>query len=319
MSDTSRSEIVVDGFSNTSIAQAVAVLKRGGLVGIPTETVYGLAADVENESALHRIFAVKSRPSTHPLIVHIHDASQLEEWSRDIPPAAHELGRLLWPGPLTMILRRSERVSIVATGGRDTVALRVPAHEVTLELLREFNGALAAPSANRFGKVSPTTAQHVLADLGADVDLILDGGPCSIGVESTILDMTPTVPQLLRPGSISIQRIEAILNMKIDSSNGLSRASGMLESHYAPNCVVEIVETPQAAQSRAQDLKNSSLKVEVLDYSRDVNAYAKHLYEFLRSADRAGCDVVVAVMPVAEGIGIAIRDRLYKASSKSHS
>ncbi len=319
MNDTPRSEIVVDGFSSTSIAQAVAVLKRGGLVGIPTETVYGLAADVENESALHRIFQVKRRPSTHPLIVHIHDASELDEWSQNITAAARELGRVLWPGPLTMIFQRSERVSTIATGGRNTVALRVPAHEVALELLREFNGALAAPSANRFGKVSPTTAQHVLADLGADVDLILDGGPCSIGVESTILDMTRTVPQLLRPGSVSIQRIEEILNTKIDSSDGLSRAPGMLESHYAPSCVVEIVETPQAAQSRAQDLRNDSLKVEVLDFSHDLNAYAKHLYEFLRSADRAGCDVVVAVMPVAEGLGIAIRDRLYKASSKSHS
>lgn len=316
MSDTPLSERIVDGFSTESIVRAVAVLRRGGLVGFPTETVYGLAADVENESALQRIFAVKGRPITHPLIVHIGDAAQLDDWSCNIPATARELAREFWPGPLTMLLHRSERVSIVATGGRGIVAIRVPAHDVALDLLREFNGALAAPSANRFGKVSPTTAQHVLADLGADADLILDGGPCTIGVESTILDMTSTVPQLLRPGSISVERIEAILNTKLASSSGSPRAPGMLESHYAPNCVVELVESSLAAQIRAQELRSESCHVQVLDYSHDVNAYARNLYEFLRLADRAGCDVVVAVMPQAVGVGLAIRDRLSKAAMR---
>ncbi|MHB1090631.1 MAG: L-threonylcarbamoyladenylate synthase [Ilumatobacteraceae bacterium] len=316
MSNTPPSEIIVDGSSSTAIARAVEILRGGGLIGIPTETVYGLAADVENENALRRIFIVKNRPATHPLIVHIHDASLLDDWGRNIPPSARELARIFWPGPLTMLLYRSKRVSLMATGGRETVALRVPAHGVALELLREFNGALAAPSANRFSKVSPTTAQHVLTDLGSDVDLILDGGPCTIGVESTILDMTSPIPQLLRPGSISIEHIEAILNIKLDSPSGSSRASGMLKSHYAPNCVVELVESAQAAQVRAQFLETNSLHVRVLDYSHDLNAYAKNLYEFLRLADRAECDVVVAVMPVAVGIGIAIRDRLSKAAAR---
>lgn len=316
MSDTPGLGVIVDGFSKASIVRAVAALRRGGLVGFPTETVYGLAADVENESALHRIFAVKGRPVTHPLIVHIGDAAQLEDWSCNIPSAARVLAHELWPGPLTMLLYRSKRVSTVATGGRDIVAIRVPAHEVALDLLREFNGALAAPSANRFGKVSPTTAQHVLADLGSDVDLILDGGPCTIGVESTILDMTSTVPQLLRPGSISVERIETILKMKIDSADGPSRAPGMLESHYAPNCVVELVESSLAAQVRAHELKSESRRVQVLDYSHDLNVYAKNLYEFLRLADRAGCEVVVAVMPQAVGVGLAIRDRLSKAAMR---
>lgn len=315
MSNTPPSERIVDGTSSIAVARAVAILRRGGLIGIPTETVYGLAADAENPDALRCIFAVKRRPTTHPLIVHIHDASQLSDWSRDAPPTALELARVLWPGPLTMLLYRSKRVSTVATGGRDTVALRVPAHEVALELLRRFNGALVAPSANRFGKVSPTTAQHVLADLGSDVDLILDGGPCLIGVESTILDMTRPVPQLLRPGGTSIERIETILKMKIDSADGSSRAPGMLESHYAPSCAVELVETAQAAQSRAQQLRKSGMHVKVLDYSSDMEAYAKNLYEFLRQADRLGCDVVVAVMPPAIGLGLAIRDRLSKAST----
>lgn len=316
MSDTPGFGIIVDGFSRASIVQAVTVLRRGGLIGFPTETVYGLAADVENESALQRIFAVKGRPVTHPLIVHIGDAAQLDDWSCNIPSTARVLARELWPGPLTMLLHRSERVSIVATGGRDTVAIRVPAHDVALDLLREFNGALAAPSANRFGKVSPTTAQHVLADLGADADLILDGGPCTVGVESTILDMTSTVPQLLRPGSISVERIEAILNTKLESSSGLSRAPGMLESHYAPNCVVELVESSSAAQVRAQELRSESRHVQILDYSHDLNVYAKNLYEFLRLADRADCEVVVAVMPQAVGVGLAIRDRLSKAAMR---
>lgn len=315
MSNTPPSERIVDGTSSAAVARAVAILRRGGLIGIPTETVYGLAADAENPDALWRIFAVKRRPTTHPLIVHIHDAAQLSDWSRDAPPTALELARVLWPGPLTMLLYRSRRVSTVATGGRDTVALRVPAHEVALELLGRFNGALVAPSANRFGKVSPTTAQHVLADLGSDVDLILDGGPCLIGVESTILDMTRPVPQLLRPGGTSIERIETILKMKIDSADGSSRAPGMLESHYAPSCAVELVETAQAAQSRAQQLRKSGMHVKVLDYSYDMEAYAKNLYEFLRQADRLGCDVVVAVMPPAIGLGLAIRDRLSKAST----
>jgi len=316
MHDTPLAEIVVDGFSDIAVTRAVAILRRGGLIGIPTETVYGLAADVENDDALRRLFTVKNRPITHPLIVHIHDASQLDEWSRNIPSTARELGRLLWPGPLTMLLHRSDRVSSIATGGRDTVALRVPAHEVALELLRKFDGALAAPSANRFGKVSPTTAQHVLADLGFDVDLILDGGPCAIGIESTILDVTGPVPQLLRPGSITVERIESILNTKIDASGGSSRAPGMLESHYAPKCVVELVESGEIARDRARQLRDDDVHVNILDYPGDVIAYSKNLYEFLRTADRLGCDVVVAVLPPAIGLGLAIRDRLSKASAK---
>lgn len=307
---------LADGFDHNKVLQAVTILRHGGLVGIPTETVYGLAADVENETALRRLFVVKCRPLSHPLIVHISDVSQLQKWTRNVPQAAIELAKHLWPGPLTMLLYRSDRVSMVATGGRDTVALRVPAHSVTLELLRQFNGALAAPSANRFGKVSPTTAAHVIADLGNDVDLVLDGGPCLIGVESTIIDMTLPIPQLLRPGGISPETIELILNMKIEISGGQSRASGMLESHYAPKCSVELVESAQAAQNRAQQLRKDDLHVEILDYSTDVEAYAKNLYEFLRRADRAKCDVVVAVVPPAVGIGIAIHDRLSKAATR---
>lgn len=310
------SELVVDGFRDSAILEATDILLHGGLVGIPTETVYGLAGHAENLSTLERIFEVKGRPVTHPLILHIESDSRLDEWSRDISPAARELGRLLWPGPLTMLLYRSSRVPNLVTGGRDTVAIRVPDHPIALNLLRRLKSALAAPSANRFGRVSPTTAQHVLSDLGPDVDLILDGGPCSIGVESTIVDMTRPIPQLLRPGGITVSRIEEILDLKLDLPTGDSRAPGMLESHYAPTCTVELVATAESAIIRARQLKSDSMQVHILDFSHDLNAYAKHMYEFLRDADRQGCDVVVAVMPSDVGIGRAIRDRLTKAATK---
>lgn len=316
MSEIPHSQLVVDGFSDSAVVQAADILRSGGLVGVPTETVYGLAACAENLGALRRIFEVKNRPVTHPLILHIDRNSQLDEWSRDISPAARELGRLLWPGPLTMLLKRSSRVADLVTGGRATVAIRVPNHVIALNLLSQSDSALAAPSANRFGKVSPTTAQHVLTDLGSDVDLILDGGPCSIGVESTIVDMTRPIPQLLRPGAITVSQIEEILDLKLDLSTGDSRASGMLESHYAPNCTVELVESAESAISRAQLLESESMQVRILDFSQDLNAYAKQMYEFLRNADRQGCDVVVAVMPSDVGIGRAIRDRLTKASTR---
>lgn len=305
---------MIDGRLTSSIASAVAVLRRGGVIGIPTETVYGLAADVENDEALLKIFAIKGRPAEHPLIVHLASARDLSNWAMQVPDIAHILAENFWPGPLTMLLHRGERTSLVATGGRDTVALRVPAHEVALNLLREFGGALAAPSANRFGKVSPTTPQHVIDDLGDDIELILDGGECSIGVESTIVDLTSATPQVLRPGGVSVERLESILKIKIELTNGPNRAPGMLDSHYAPRCAVELVESPLAARNRVAKLQAGHKTVSVLDHCSDLDAYARHLYEFLRRADREGCEVVVAVMPPAIGLGHAIRDRLYKAS-----
>ncbi|MFA5773954.1 MAG: L-threonylcarbamoyladenylate synthase [Ilumatobacteraceae bacterium] len=316
MSTTSSFGSIVDGFAKSSQLRAVEILRSGGLIGLPTETVYGLAADAENDSAVRRIFDVKARPLTHPLILHIADVEELDEWSREASAEARELGRIFWPGPLTMLVRRSARVSTVATGRRETVALRVPSHQVALQILKMHQGALAAPSANRFGKVSPTTAVHVLADLGLDVDLILDGGPCSIGVESTILDMTTRVPQLLRPGFITAAQIEQALGLTLGAPSGTSRAPGMLEVHYSPNCTVELADSPDYARTRAEQLRATSKKVAVLDYTDDLDAYAKHMYEFLRQADSQGCDVVVAVLPSEAGIGGAIRDRLIKASAK---
>ena len=291
------------------IDRALAVLRAGGLVAIPTETVYGLAADASNPDAVRRIFAVKGRPADHPLIVHIAAAEQLGEWAATIPPSAAALADACWPGPLTLLVPRARRVLDVVTAGLPTVGVRVPAQPLTLELLTRFEGGLAAPSANRFGRVSPTTAEHVRADLGDDVDFVLDGGPCPIGVESTIVDCTVDPPQVLRPGGIAADDIAALLKGELGGASGPSRAPGMLASHYAPRCQVLLVATSAEAQRLATEQPDS----EILD-DHDLVRYARTLYARLRDADDRGVDIVIAVLPAAVGLGHAIRDRLAKAA-----
>jgi L-threonylcarbamoyladenylate synthase len=296
------------------IGEAVTVLRNGGLVGIPTETVYGLAADASNEAAVRRIFAAKHRPHDHPLIVHIASIEAMAAWSKSIPDTARVLAEACWPGPLSVLVPRATHVLDVVTGGRDTVALRVPAHPMALELLQRFGGGLAAPSANRFGQVSPTTAAHVRADLGDAVDLVLDGGPCPIGVESTIVDCTCSPPQVLRPGGIPNETVSRLLDGVLAASSGSSRASGMLVSHYAPRCRVEIVNSLAEAEARASTHQRAGRKVDTLDPTQDLVAAAQQLYVWLRDADSRELDVLVAVLPPAEGLGHAIRDRLTKAA-----
>ncbi len=279
-------------------------------MAIPTETVYGLAADAANPRAVQRIFAVKGRPSAHPLIVHLAASAQLGDWADTVPPSAAVLADACWPGPLTLLVPRAAHVLDVVTGGRPTLGIRVPAHPMTLELLARFGGGLAAPSANRYGKVSPTTAAHVRADLGADVDFVLDGGPCPIGVESTIVDCTVDPPQVLRPGAIPIEHIAALLNDSLIPGQGPSRASGMHESHYAPRCRLLLVTRLDDAVRLAADAP----RTEVL-HDEDLPHYAHTLYSRLRDADDRGVKTVIAVMPPAVGLGHAIRDRLTKAAS----
>ena len=296
---------------DAAVERAVEVLRAGGLVAIPTETVYGLAANADDEAAVRRIFAAKGRPADHPLIVHIADAAQVADWCSDVPTPAAILADACWPGPLTLLVPRALRVLDVVTGGRSSVGLRVPAHRLTAELLRRFGGGLAAPSANRFGRVSPTTAAHVLADLGADVDFVLDGGACPVGVESTIVDCTTDPPQVLRPGGIATEEIHALLDGRVADAAGPSRASGMLASHYAPRCPVLLAETEAAARRlAAADPGRMLIGVDV-----DLVGYAQQLYEWLREADRRGSTGVVALLPAANGIGHAIRDRLFKAAA----
>ncbi|MEO7397055.1 MAG: L-threonylcarbamoyladenylate synthase [Ilumatobacteraceae bacterium] len=293
---------------------AVAVLRLGGLVGMPTETVYGLAADASNAIAVERIFAVKGRPRDHPLIVHIGDARELRRWAADVPAPAVVLATACWPGPLTLLLAKAEHVLSEVTGGRHTVGLRVPAHPVALALLDRFGGGLAAPSANRFGQVSPTTAAHVRSDLGDEVDFVLDGGASPIGVESTIVDCTVDPPQILRPGGITDEVVAELLDGALETASGVRRTSGMLASHYAPRCRVEVRSSLATANERADALRGEGRSVDILDPTPDLVVAARELYNWLRDADRRGLDTLVAVLPPPVGLGHAIRDRLMKAA-----
>jgi L-threonylcarbamoyladenylate synthase len=252
------------------IDDAVRILHAGGVIALPTETVYGLAADAENEAAIARVFAIKRRPADHPLIVHLADQTELAQWTQMAPPIAHVLAERFWPGPLTMVLHRSPRVSDRVTGGQNTVAIRVPAHPLAHAILSEFGGGLVAPSANRFGAVSPTTAAHVRADLGAEVDAIIDGGSASIGLESTIVDVTSGDPVILRTGAITAEDIANLIGHAIGERDASStvRAPGMLASHYAPRARVELVEKRERRDVAARYVADGA-RVAVLDLPDD--------------------------------------------------
>jgi L-threonylcarbamoyladenylate synthase len=305
----------VTNLDGSDLERAAAVLRAGGLVAFPTETVYGLGADATNPAAVGRIFAAKGRPPGHPLIVHLAGGDQLERWAIRVPEAAHRLAAALWPGPLTLVLRRAPELPDAATGGRATVGLRVPDHPVALELLARAGVPLAAPSANRFGRVSPTSAADVRADLGDRVDLVLDGGEARVGVESTIVELVGPEPVLLRPGGVPVELVEEVLGVGVRRSDvGPARASGMLPSHYAPRCRVELVAGADLA-GRAEELAAAGRRVAVLAPDAPVEDYARTLYRRLREADEAGADVVLAVAPAPVGIGRAVADRLTRAAA----
>ena len=309
---------IQDGRLTASIDLAVKYLKDDLLIGLPTETVYGLAALASRPKAIAKIFQVKARPTSHPLILHLANYRQLEKWARNIPAYVEVLCDNFWPGPLTIVLQRTERVCDAITGARETVAIRVPNNQVALTLLKKLDDGLVAPSANRFGKVSPTSAKHVVDDLGDEVALVLDGGNSEIGVESTILDCTRSSPQILRLGAITKDELESVAKISIALSDGESRASGMLGKHYAPNCRVELVETAADAKRRQSELVSENQKVQIIDFFGDVVSYANQLYARLRQADQSGIDVVIAVIPINVGLGEAIRDRLTKASAPTN-
>ena len=304
----------------TSIERALEILRNGGVIGFPTETVYGLAADASNSVAINRIFDIKGRPRNHPLIVHLDSLAEARHWSADWSASAEILGALFWPGPLTVIVTKALTVHLEVTGGLETLALRVPNHAVALEVLRGLEGGIAAPSANKFGKVSPTTAEHVLADLGSEVDYILDGGPCSIGLESTIVDCSAHTIQILRPGGISLELISQVLPIA-EHMTGPSRAPGMLESHYAPTCRLTVVADMNEAQSLL-GTHAATQQVRIIDGSSDPTSFATQMYSQLRQCDDDGIDQAIVVLPSPNGIGHAIRDRLLKAAhgaqSQSH-
>ncbi len=295
------------------------LLRAGEVVAFPTETVYGLGADARSEAGLRRVFAVKGRPSEHPLILHFADAESAFTAAREVPSTARTLAKTLWPGALTLILRRAAWVPDLVTGGQDTVGVRVPSHPLARALVTALGGPIAAPSANRFGAVSPTTAAHVRADLGADVALVLDGGPAQIGLESTIIDLTREPPVVLREGGIPRETLDGLLALgAMGSAPNDTRAPGMLASHYAPRAQVLLVTTEGLAAERER-LEDEGARVVVLEAPTDdaaLEALAHDLYARLRAADDAGADVVLAVLPEARGLGAAIADRLRRAASQ---
>lgn len=309
------------------IARAAAILRSGGLVAFPTETVYGLGADADNEAAVRKVFSAKGRPADHPVIVHVADASQIESWTENIPDPAQRLGKVFWPGPLTLILRRSSRAKDVVTGGLNTVGLRVPSHPVAQALLREFGGAIAAPSANRFGRVSATRAEHVRSEFGDELEMILDGGACEVGLESTIVDCSGDGPVVLRPGAITREQVEAVCGPLLSEDTNLTRCSGRLESHYAPRALVEIVsaaDLPNRAAELVREGKNVAVLGEpslplpsgvvLIPWGLDHASQAQSLYAALRQVDELGCEIVLASPPDPAGLGAALWDRLQRAA-----
>ena len=305
-----------------ALASAAQLLKDGGLVAFPTETVYGLGADATSAAAVARIYQVKGRPADHPLIVHIHSMQAMGEWADEIPDYAITLAREFWPGPMTLILKRLMLAEDFVTGGQPTVGLRVPDHVVALALLSAFEKiggkGIAAPSANRFGHVSPTTADAVREELAQylePTDQILDGGSSSVGVESTIIDCTSSVPRILRPGAITLEMIEAATGLKVLTEATHIRVSGSLEKHYAPSATVELNRTPVATEGFiALAEYETPENVIRLASPKTVEEFACVIYSALRDADKEGVKTVVVKEPAGDGLALAIRDRLMRAS-----
>ena len=317
--------------SDPEIARAADILRAGGLVAFPTETVYGLGADASNSHAVRRIFEAKGRPQEHPLIVHLTGAEEIEHWARDIPSMVERLTDRFWPGPLTLILQRAVAVIDAVTGGQDTVGLRAPSHPLAQQLLRAFGGGIAAPSANRFGRISPTTAQHVRDELGDAVDLILDGGACEIGIESTILDLSSGAPVLLRPGRIAAAELELAIGAGIARASPSSpRASGTLAAHYAPRLPLSLIATPDLHRVVREQAAGGPVAVlarhpRPLNFpstlwqvaGADATAYAHDLYALLRFLDRTGCVQIIVEAPPQRPEWDAVRDRLIRAAAGS--
>jgi L-threonylcarbamoyladenylate synthase len=317
---------IISNCTTSVIKDAATSLINGNLVAFPTETVYGLGADACNEKAVARIYEVKGRPTDHPLIVHISSMELLDKWTSDIPEYAIKLTRQFWPGPMTLILPRTELAKDFITGGQDTVAIRVPSHTLANQLLKEFESfggfGVAAPSANRFGKVSPTNSEAVEEEIGKflfETDRILDGGKSQIGIESTIIDCTEDTPSVLRPGSVTIEMIENLLGQKLaelNSNNREIKTSGLFETHYSPNAQVVLsgVASPGDGFIALQEIPTPAGAIRLASPKDDIE-YAEILYSALRLADSKGIKTVKAIPPMEQGIGTAISNRLKKAST----
>jgi L-threonylcarbamoyladenylate synthase len=322
------SDIVVPADAAT-LRKAVALLRDGMLVAFPTETVYGLGADAANGAAVRRIFAAKGRPADHPVIVHVGSAEAIEQWAREVPADARKLADAFWPGPLTLILPRAAQVLDVVTGGQDSVGVRMPEHPVARALLDAFGAGIAAPSANRFGHVSPTTAHHVEDDLGDKVAMILDGGPCIVGIESTIVAFRGDQPWLLRPGGVGVAELTRVLGRAPSApDNAAPQAPGVLPSHYAPRTPASLV-APDALRAELAQLVDRDESVAVLARTlprpdefdgvwiaaaRDPRGYARDLYAHLRALDSANADAILIEAVPNEAEWLAVQDRLARAT-----
>lgn len=319
----------IEAPTSAAITRAVKHLRQGELVAFPTETVYGLGADANNGAAVRRIFAAKGRPAEHPLIVHLPDASHVPHWAREFSGDARALAEAFWPGPLTLVLPRTGRASDFVTGGEDSVGLRVSSHPVAHQLLSAFGDGIAAPSANRFGRISPTTAAHVAGDIGDAVSLILDGGACEIGIESTIVAFVAGIAVLLRPGGVPVAELVRVLRRPLRSpDNAAPRAPGTLPAHYAPRTSAALVATDalkaELAQFAARDEGAAVLARTVsrpadfegvwIDAPADAARYAHDLYANLRTLDAANADVILIEAVPGGDDWLAVRDRLTRAT-----
>jgi len=314
------------------IEQAATLLQSGKLVAIPTETVYGLGADAKNSIAVQKIYDAKGRPNTNPLIIHIPNVGAMSDWAIDIPEDAYLLAAAFWPGPLTLILKRHPSVPLIVTAGQDTVAVRVPNHPLTLKLLKRLGSGIAAPSANRYGRISPTTPEHVLEELGNSVDFILDGGPCAVGIESTIVYLLGSKPLILREGSISGSNIQQVLGKEvIKSIEGLEiRSPGSSSSHYAPSKPLYLLEkedlhdmllkliqarkTISVLSFSEKPIRPNPFVFEWITFPYDPGQYAQQLYQQLRVLDENDSECILVEMPPASEPWLGVKDRLQRAS-----
>lgn len=300
------------------IQKALLALQSNGLIGLPTETVYGLGANALDENAVKKIFTAKGRPADHPLIVHIGSAEEMIFWAENIPDEAWTLAKHFWPGPMTIILNKKSHVPDIVTGGQKTIGLRVPNHPMALELLKKFGGGIAAPSANRFTKVSPTTAQHVADDLKEAVDIILDGGACAVGIESTIIDLSSKNISILRPGAVTAEDLKKVLGFDVAlATKSEIKVPGQHEVHYSPQAKIILAKESEITELTQKLHKENLKNIKVWKSNQNnLNEMAKELYQQFRNADETKLDALIVIPPPNSGIGIAINDRLKRAAKK---
>ena len=321
---------ILNADKEKDILEAISMIQKGKIIAVPTETVYGLAADARNINAVKKIFSVKNRPSNHPLIVHIASFEQLSEWAKDIPPVTSIIATHFWPGPITLLLKKNDLVNDVVTGGLKTIAIRIPQNKALLKILHLLNTGLAAPSANPYKRISPTTSQHVMSGLSGKIDAVLDGGPCQIGIESTILDLTKSRMRILRHGPITKKMIEKIVKVSIESpSIHLKNVPGNMKSHYQPYTKTSLMSLHeieiQLSQTKNKeklfgvihysDFKSTYTNIKTIKLSKNKTQYGRLMYQALHDLDKINVHQILVEAPPNKDAWNDIYDRLSKASA----